>query len=444
MWTTMLLLAHGAEPDWKLLHAPEATASSFLQNNWNKFTENYHPSYILDDNPRTAWVEGVDGNGEGEWLEVPLSRVSAAKAVRLRIRNGYQKSENLHKANAAPTKVRVELLASVGAVHTEELALDGAAMDWQTLVLTPAEPVAMRGLRLTVLETRDGTAYKDTCISDVEVAVQVDDGTYSKLYENAKKQQLLAWIGSREEAAAFFANTPKQWPFASTHFDAAKRQDLTPAEAAELGAAFQKQHDGWEADYRSEGAWQRVDGSVPRLPDGVRFEWFKAGTEKGEAFGAVLPRWLAPELTFSEATGEWRYQEPPPDLEAAGPGWFDRSQKWNDLSNVKVLERHDDGSPAKAAFRHRRSVYFRIVEDEDWRGYVTLDASGRTEQISWSRQHRAEEGCGEGLFGRRWTFDRKEDGRIERIDDELSYECPPYEGEGDRTWRSSRTTYTAK
>src|SRR5690349_16626435 len=48
----------GAAPPsraWKQLRSASASASSFLQNNWNRFEENYHPSYVLDENPATAW-----------------------------------------------------------------------------------------------------------------------------------------------------------------------------------------------------------------------------------------------------------------------------------------------------------------------------------------------------------------------------------------------------
>ena len=52
--------------NWKPLRSAEATATSFLQNDWNQYQENYHPSYVLDENPATAWVEGAKGFGEDE------------------------------------------------------------------------------------------------------------------------------------------------------------------------------------------------------------------------------------------------------------------------------------------------------------------------------------------------------------------------------------------
>src|SRR5688500_14568552 len=85
---------------FKPLHSDGATASSYLANNWNKHTENYHPNYVLDDDPKTAWVEGAEGDGVGESVTIPLSALGSARAVRVEVRNGYQKSKDLHTANA--------------------------------------------------------------------------------------------------------------------------------------------------------------------------------------------------------------------------------------------------------------------------------------------------------------------------------------------------------
>ena len=64
---------HRAAPPPKLLDQPierrlysdRVEASSFLWTDWNKFQENYHPNYILDGDPATAWVEGADSSGAG-------------------------------------------------------------------------------------------------------------------------------------------------------------------------------------------------------------------------------------------------------------------------------------------------------------------------------------------------------------------------------------------
>ena len=73
--------AHADEGIERRLHVATANASSFLWNDWNRFQENYHPNYVADGDPKTAWVEGADGNGEGEWLKLPLTELANTTAV---------------------------------------------------------------------------------------------------------------------------------------------------------------------------------------------------------------------------------------------------------------------------------------------------------------------------------------------------------------------------
>ncbi|MEZ4319786.1 MAG: hypothetical protein R3F61_19890 [Myxococcota bacterium] len=219
--------------DWHALRSPEADASSFLVSDWNRFTENYHPSYALDGNPKTAWVEGVAGDGVGEWLEWRVSPVSGVHRVQLRIRNGYQKSAGLFASNAAPARIRVDIRSSRGVVHSAEIALTDA-LDWQEHVLDPPEDVAFDTVRLTVLEARKGSTYADLCISDVELAVDATT-PYQSAVENAKHVALQEWVKERVAAAAYFKALPKAWPFTGTHFGSKTLED-TPERLAALEA----------------------------------------------------------------------------------------------------------------------------------------------------------------------------------------------------------------
>ena len=69
------------------LHSSGAESSSFLKSSWNKYTENYHPNYVLDANPKTAWVEGVNGHGENESIHIPFSVLSSAESISIKVRN---------------------------------------------------------------------------------------------------------------------------------------------------------------------------------------------------------------------------------------------------------------------------------------------------------------------------------------------------------------------
>src|SRR5688572_33213594 len=94
-----------AKPVERRLHSDNVDASSFLWNDWNKFVENYHPNYLADDDPVTAWVEGAKSTGAGEWVRINVTPLDNTPKVRLRIRNGNQQSKDLVKANASAKAV---------------------------------------------------------------------------------------------------------------------------------------------------------------------------------------------------------------------------------------------------------------------------------------------------------------------------------------------------
>ncbi len=59
---------------------------------------------LFDKDPTTAWVEGVEGYGEGEKLVFGLEDELPEKLV---ISNGYQKSENIYLSNSRPKTIRI-------------------------------------------------------------------------------------------------------------------------------------------------------------------------------------------------------------------------------------------------------------------------------------------------------------------------------------------------
>ena len=81
----------------------EAEASSVLAPQGENV---YDADMVLDRNPSTAWVEGVDGLGEGEYIT--LYADGPQKVHGIRILQGYMKSQEVYKQNAAPYKYRLE------------------------------------------------------------------------------------------------------------------------------------------------------------------------------------------------------------------------------------------------------------------------------------------------------------------------------------------------
>lgn len=353
--------AHADDTPWKALHAPRAESSSYLRSNWNKFTENYHPTYILDDNPRTAWVEGAPGDGLGSWISWPVSRVSAAHRVKLRLRNGYHKSQKLLIANAAPSRVAIELLDGTKTRFRQEVELD-RTLAWQEIILDPPEDVPVDGVKITVLEAHEGSAYQDTCISDVQTFVDADDA-YNPVVERAKQAAAQTWIAGRVAAAKAYADLPKTYPFAATRFRdeppnmSVASMDAHMARIAEA-RALEPQLDALLAKTR----WHRHDvptGVLP-LPDGIRLN---------DLDRQHLWRWFATDASYFETDKPWRtYREAP-------RGW----QRLMAISNVK-LDRGDDGQPIAVAYTTRSVIQERSTDTETIRWLVTFEG-GRPSRI---------------------------------------------------------------
>lgn len=207
--TYVLLMMVAAGPilqpaprDAKRLHARTVTASSYLRSSWNRFDENYLPLYASDDNPKTAWVEGVKGNGEGQWLLWRGPKLEGAGKLRIFIRNGYQKSKGLFRANARAKKVRLHpMVRKSGAMKPTGDVVTVALKDqlaFQEIELPV--PSRIDGFRLDVVTVYPGQKYEDLCISDIQVFV-VGTDAYSASGETAAEQRIQAFAAERKQAA---------------------------------------------------------------------------------------------------------------------------------------------------------------------------------------------------------------------------------------------------
>ena len=204
--------AFAGTPVERRLHSENVEASSFLWNDWNRFQENYHPNYAMDDDPKTAWVEGASSSGKGEWLRIHTSELDGVSAVRLRLRNGYHKSKVLFGANARIKDVTVKLLPS-GRTSKATLA---DTMDWQELTIAQ-EVGKLEAIELQVGAVFEGTKYADLCLSDVQVFATATD-RQNPVYEKIKFSALQAWKQQRVAAAKQFRTSAAETlPFLSTY-----------------------------------------------------------------------------------------------------------------------------------------------------------------------------------------------------------------------------------
>jgi hypothetical protein len=233
-----------AAPIERRLHGGAIEASSFLWNDWNKFVENYHPNYVADDDPATAWVEGAKTSGAGEWLRIQITPLDKTTRIRLHVRNGYQKSKDLFRANARAKDVTVRLLPSKIATKVALADKDG----WQDAVIDQPSGV-VNAVELAIGSVYDGTRYEDLCISDVQVfATSLTPD--NPAFEKSKHKTLMDWRAARLAAAKLFKDQKVQMPLYPAYEITATEARLGSTdeidgmvEAASKDAAFKEWHD---------------------------------------------------------------------------------------------------------------------------------------------------------------------------------------------------------
>lgn len=392
-------------PVERRLYSDRVEASSFLWTDWNRFVENYHPNYALDGDPNTAWVEGADTSGAGQWLRIHISPVTGVTHARLRLRNGYHKSASLFAKNARVRKLEVVLLPG-GQRHMVTLADD---MTWQQVAFG-ANADRVDAIELRVGEVYEGKKYQDLCLSDVEVFI-TGLTRDNPAFEQRKLARLTAWKKQRVAAAAAFqgkraselpigpgyrvTTETRQLPVATPTTAAgliAAAQALIP-EAAEALARAAAQHQDW--------SWVKLDTSkVLAIPD------VDGLVETGDMLEQWGDEFLIPEnLVDSSVLTTF-------DTTAGVPTDTDDCE-----SGERYLQRRPRHSAEGPNVRELRLHYCHVVDDRDgtWSEFsealLVFAADGRLELViddqsltwySWTttgKQRRIESGVRINSYG---------------------------------------------
>lgn len=119
----------------------------------------YHPINLYDENNSTAWFEGVDGNGEGEYVE--FSFFTPINISEISLHNGYSKSKKLFDNNGRVKQL--EILINDEISQTIELE---DVIDVQHFKLSYAGVIS---LRLTIIDVFSGVKYSDTGMSEINI-----------------------------------------------------------------------------------------------------------------------------------------------------------------------------------------------------------------------------------------------------------------------------------
>jgi hypothetical protein len=138
------------EPLWLV------SASSYLADD----PANCSPVSAIDGDIGTAWVEGVEGDGVGEWLTLELGIPTIVRNVALL--PGYCASPEVRRANGRPSRVRFEF--------SDGTSLDGELEDFPAArVFWLDEPRTLDWLRMTLLDVYPGERWHDTAVSELTV-----------------------------------------------------------------------------------------------------------------------------------------------------------------------------------------------------------------------------------------------------------------------------------
>ncbi|MBM73840.1 MAG: hypothetical protein CMK59_00450 [Proteobacteria bacterium] len=305
-----LSLLSSAHAEFNQLHAAKAESSSFLKSSWNRYNENYHPNYVLDNNPATAWVEGEDGNGEGSSIRIPISAIRQVENIRLKIRNGYQKSKNLLKANSAPKEIVVRLLNRTGTVVSSKEHTLNREQGWQEIELNIGDSTALiNTVELVIKSVHEGYKYKDTCISDIEIWAKTNTA-YKSDVELHKQKELMSWVTERKEEAKYFANLPSDYPFIDTQFRI-KEGSITKEEILIEAEQSKKLLDSFSGSYFSRENKNKLDSlpdpldSLPtdiwRLSDLALFEVDKEIAKKDQRMENIYDDVFEPVMEYRQS-----------------------------------------------------------------------------------------------------------------------------------------------
>ena len=132
-------------------------ASSVLEP---QFGSSYGVSNLFDDTTGTAWVEGQQGNGVGEWITVEFEMLRRVRSFV--VQNGYQKSSDIFQKNNRVRQLRV--LFSGGETHTFILE-DKISSQFLSL----RRPIQAYWLKFVIDDVWAGNKYTDTAITKLLV-----------------------------------------------------------------------------------------------------------------------------------------------------------------------------------------------------------------------------------------------------------------------------------
>jgi hypothetical protein len=139
----------------------EVRASSELHSDRHG---SYFPYAAIDGQLETAWVEGVEGPGLGEWIALRFPEAVEVHAIHVDV--GFDESAELFTKNNRVREATLRFSDGQAATVTFE---DVRGMQPVSVVDLFGGPVATTSVELVIEAVTPGSAYDDTCIAEIEV-----------------------------------------------------------------------------------------------------------------------------------------------------------------------------------------------------------------------------------------------------------------------------------
>lgn len=122
---------------------------------------NYKVENVIDDNPSTAWIEGVSDDGIGQFIQ--FSSNNTFRVDKIDIINGFSKNQKTYMKNNRVKKVIIEFSDKSQQVYE----LEDNNMEYQTIDIGE---INTNSVKVIIQEVyTNGRVYKDTCISEISV-----------------------------------------------------------------------------------------------------------------------------------------------------------------------------------------------------------------------------------------------------------------------------------
>jgi len=142
----------------------EETPPTFSWISASSTLKDYPVKNTTDKDLRTTWLEGVKGNGIGEW--VMYSSESNQKVSSITLYNGYLKNDKVYLNNGRIKNLSIEF--SDGEIITRDLEKVSFSEAKNGYTISLDEPKITTSVKLTILDAYQGSYYTDTGFSEIE------------------------------------------------------------------------------------------------------------------------------------------------------------------------------------------------------------------------------------------------------------------------------------